>query len=55
MTLPIKNEWIDKLAALRAENNDLRQNLFVVRLVWAAYGFMGGLFAAALMYAWTRG
>ncbi len=52
---PIKNEWIDKLAALRAENNELRLNLFVIRLVWFAYGIMGGLFAAALMYAWARG
>ena len=51
MTQPIKNEWTDKVIALQAENDELR----VDRLAWAAYGFMGGLFAAALMYAWARG
>ena len=55
MTQPITNDWIETVKRLRTENNDLRQNLFVIRLAWAAYGFMGGLFAAAMMYAWARG
>lgn len=55
MTQPITNDWIETVKRLRTENNDLRQNLFVIRLAWAAYGFMGGLGIAAILYAVTRG
>ena len=51
MMQPISNEWIDKLAALRAENNELRQDRFTLRLIWLTYGIFGGLLLAAVM-AW---
>ena len=55
MTLPIKNEWITKLASLRRENDELRLNLFVGRLVWFTYGILAGLGIAAILYAVARG
>jgi hypothetical protein len=47
----IKNQWVAEVEALRSENEDLRLNLFVIRLAWAGYGFLMGLLAAAVMAA----
>ena len=55
MTQPITNEWIDTVKRLRAENEDLKSNLFAVRCGWFAYGILAGLGIAAILYAVARG
>ena len=55
MTQPITHEWMETVKRLRAENDELRLNLFVIRLAWFFYGILGGLAIAAILYAVARG
>ncbi len=47
----VQNEWISEIERLRAENDNLRENLFCIRVGWFFYGILAGLGLAAIMYA----